>query len=54
MPDIVNLNVRLPRELHARLRDRADAERRSLNAEIVWMLDRGARAAHGSKRADPS
>jgi hypothetical protein len=33
------LNVRLPDELHAALRALAEAEHRSLNAEIVHLLE---------------
>jgi predicted HicB family RNase H-like nuclease len=35
----VSINLRLPRDLHARLKDQAARDRRSLNAEIVWLLD---------------
>jgi plasmid stability protein len=37
----VSLNLRLPRDLHTRLKEQAARDRRSLNAEIVWLLDRG-------------
>jgi hypothetical protein len=36
----VHINLRLPRDLHARMKDQAAHDRRSLNAEIVWLLDR--------------
>jgi predicted HicB family RNase H-like nuclease len=36
----VHINLRLPRELHARLKEQAAHDGRSLNAEIVWLLDR--------------
>jgi hypothetical protein len=36
----VHINLRLPADLHPRLRDQAAHDRRSLNAEIVWLLDR--------------
>jgi hypothetical protein len=39
------LNVRLPDELHAALKTIADAERRSLNAEIVILLERAVEQA---------
>jgi hypothetical protein len=38
--DSTSVNVRLPRDLHARLKDLAAMDRRSLNAEIVWLLER--------------
>lgn len=34
------LNLRLPDELHAQLRELAEREHRSLNAEIVARLER--------------
>ena len=34
-----NLNVRLPDELHARLVAAAENSRRSLNSEVLWLLD---------------
>jgi len=36
----VHINLRLPADLHARLKTQAAHDRRSLNAEIVWLLDR--------------
>lgn len=35
-----NLNLRVPDELHARLKALAESDHRSLNAEIVHLLDR--------------
>lgn len=37
----MSINLRLPRDLHTRLKEQAARDRRSLNAEIVWLLDRG-------------
>jgi hypothetical protein len=34
----VSINLRIPAELHAQLKQEADADRRSLNAEILWLL----------------
>lgn len=39
MPKIVRLTVRLPRELHRQLEKLADQNRRSLNAQIIYMLE---------------
>lgn len=39
MPEIVSLNLRLPVQLHADLTDLAKEQRRSLNAQIVVMLE---------------
>jgi predicted HicB family RNase H-like nuclease len=36
-----NVNVRLPDELHALVKASADADRRSLNSQIVWLLEAG-------------
>jgi predicted HicB family RNase H-like nuclease len=38
----VSLNLRLPRDLHARLTELAAADRRSLNSMIVVLLERAA------------
>jgi hypothetical protein len=37
----VTLTVRLPDDVHQRVRESADANRRSLNSEIVVLLERG-------------
>lgn len=39
MADEVKLTVRLPHELHARVKALAHEDRRSLNAQLVWLLD---------------
>jgi len=39
----VNVNVRFPDELHARLKRSADEAHRSLNAQIIWLLDEATR-----------
>ena len=39
MPDEVRLTVRIPRELHGQITALADEDRRSLNSEIVWLLE---------------
>jgi hypothetical protein len=36
---VVSINLRLPRELHERLKELAESDRRSLNAEIVYLLE---------------
>lgn len=38
---MVKLNLRLPDDLHARLRTQAAADRRSLNAEILHLIEIG-------------
>lgn len=38
--EIKHLGLRLPPELHQRLVDRANAERRSLNDQVIVMLER--------------
>lgn len=37
---IVSLTTRYPRDLHERLRRVADRERRSLNDQIIYVLER--------------
>lgn len=34
----VNLNVRMPADLHERVKTRASQDMRSLNLEILWLL----------------
>jgi plasmid stability protein len=36
---MVNFRLRIPEELHARLAARAAADRRSLNAEILYFIE---------------
>jgi len=47
-----NLNVRLPDDLHGRLRAAAERERRSLNAEILHRLERSF-VPRASRRGSP-
>ncbi len=42
------LNVRLPEELHEKLKVAAERDRRSLNAMIIVMIERG--LAEGDRR----
>jgi predicted HicB family RNase H-like nuclease len=35
-----NVNVRIPDELHARIKQAAAESRRSFNAEILWLAER--------------
>ncbi len=39
MRDTVSVNVRIPKELHERLAERSLQDRRSLNSEILWLLE---------------
>lgn len=36
----VNLNVRMPADLHERVKRRAERDMRSLNYEVLWLLER--------------
>lgn len=36
-----NVNVRIPDDLHARIKQAAGHDRRSLNAEILWLIECG-------------
>ena len=47
-----NVNVRIPDELHARIGKAAEHDRRSLNAEILWLIERGLDQAEDGRRAD--
>jgi hypothetical protein len=38
---IVQLGLRLPAAIHKRLTDLAIQQRRSLNDEILWLIERG-------------
>ena len=44
-PDVVTLTLRLPRALRDALAAAADAERRSLNRHVVWLLEHAVRPA---------
>lgn len=33
-----NINIRIPDDLHAALKTAAEADERSLNGEILWLL----------------
>jgi hypothetical protein len=57
MTDEVRMTLRLPEDLRDRLRAHAKQERRSLNSELVYMLEVGLRAAgvdHESPGGDSS
>ena len=36
-----NINVRVPDDLHARIKQASEDDRRSLNAEILWLIEHG-------------
>jgi predicted DNA-binding protein len=42
-------SIRLPDELHQRVQDLADRDRRSVHAELLWLIERGADAEEGKK-----
>jgi hypothetical protein len=44
----VSINLRIPAEFHAQLKQEADTDRRSLNAEILWLLAEALTAKEGS------
>jgi plasmid stability protein len=39
------MNIRLPADLKARLRERAETQRRTMNGEIITLLERAVVAA---------
>jgi hypothetical protein len=40
MPDPLSIHLRLPRDLHQRVREAADREHRSLNAQLITLVER--------------
>lgn len=47
-----NLNVRFEDDdLHQRIRDAAAEDRRSINSEIIWIIERGLDARDAAKAA---
>ncbi|WP_406455705.1 Arc family DNA-binding protein [Streptomyces sp. NBC_01622] len=54
---MVNFNVRFPEELHGRVRAQAAADRRSINSEILYLIEVGLTAVSadaGSPGGDPA
>lgn len=53
---MVNFNVRFPEDLHARVRAQATADRRSINSEILHLIEVGLTAVSadaGSPSGEP-
>jgi predicted HicB family RNase H-like nuclease len=42
-----HVNVRMPDDLHVRLAAQAETDRRSLNAEILWLIEQGLQQLEG-------
>ena len=36
-----NTNIRLPDDLHALIKASADADHRSFNSQVIWLLEAG-------------
>jgi hypothetical protein len=36
-----NISVRIPDDLHALIKESANADHRSLNSQIIWLLETG-------------
>lgn len=51
MPDVVKLQVRLPRELHEQLQALSESEQRSLNGQIIYLLRQAVEQAQIAKLA---
>ncbi|WP_051741672.1 Arc family DNA-binding protein [Streptomyces xylophagus] len=54
---MVNFNVRFPEDLHARVRAQAATDRRSINSEILYLIEVGLTAVStdaGSPGSDPA
>ncbi|WGD42349.1 TA system antitoxin ParD family protein [Streptomyces cathayae] len=50
---MVNFNVRFPDDLHARVRAQAAADRRSINSEILHLIEVGLAAVASGTRDRP-
>lgn len=48
----MNLNVRMPADLHERVKRQAGRDMRSLNLEILWLLQRGLDAIERDQQAE--
>ncbi len=44
--------IRFPRELKQRVMEKARKERRSFNAEVIWLIELGLELASRSKRQE--
>jgi hypothetical protein len=42
-----SISVRIPDDLHARVKTASESDRRSLNAEILWLIERGLEQTEG-------
>jgi predicted DNA-binding protein len=42
-----SISVRFPDELHERLKQASETDRRSVNAEILWLVEQGLEHAEG-------
>jgi hypothetical protein len=43
-----SVNVRFPDDLHARVKAVSERDRRSLNAQILWLIEKGLQASDSS------
>ena len=41
---MANLSIRIPDDIHQQAKAAAEADRRSLNQEIIWLLEAGLQA----------
>lgn len=48
----VNLNVRMPADLHERVKRQAGRDMRSLNLEVLWLLERGLESVKEADQSD--
>jgi len=46
---MVNFNLRLPCDLHARLKKAAAEDKRSIHAEILWLIEHGLDEAEAAR-----
>ena len=53
-PDEASITIRLPRDLHQRIVDLANGERRSLNNYFIVALEQHADLAEAAKKGKPN
>lgn len=50
---MIRITLRLPEDVHARVVTQAEADRRSLNSEIVYLIEGGLESATSAREGKP-